>query len=591
MPNADSTLDLGLTGLRWSNIYADKHWATSTTTQIPPGPVSIGWSSINGFTLDVYDPGGGQVTRLANLVDGDSFLQMVDGPGAQSVTLQKNTTVAQKLTAQGTLDVTGLTTLTSDLLVNGGNIGITGDTDLMKLTNGRLEIDDDIKISTSSIKSDAGLIDFDNENLRTTGWLSLSDETPSTNAHLSDKLASVTPSNPGIWELADTASVRIPTRFGQTIQLNPLVTENSSAFVGGTSIVIQPNGVGTPGGPNAIAGLFGGVNGTMTAAGAGGTLPEYIGLKFEATNDGNLVGGSKTGFYRCTGADLSALLGSPNDTISAWMETQAVGVCATATMDGNYNSTSTNDGFNAGIEARTLNALEDVANGTNINSYGVYVDAVGSSTESSGGTVTGYGLYNANDVMNILHGEVYIGSLTDPTEPLQVGDGTNETNIGDDGDLFFEGTAGLQFAQIYEEDGSSTLALPAQDTFYQITAFTANGESNGMTPDHTNDHITVAKSGMYLAFLDVSFSQTTAVSIEYDFHVQKNNGTTDFPYVSAHRDTAGGNTVGATNGTGIIDLDVNDTVEVWVERLTGGAVSRTITIPQVSLTLTQVGGT
>jgi len=168
---------------------------------------------------------------------------------------------------------------------------------------------------------------------------------------------------------------------------------------------------------------------------------------------------------------------------------------------------------------------------------------------------------------------------------------TNYTEVESDGDVNFVGGAGLQFAQIYEEDGSSTLALAAQDTFYQITAFTANGESNGdCTPDHTNDHITVGKAGKYLATINISFSQTTAVSIEYDFHLQTNNGANDFPCVSAHRDTAGGNTVGNCSCTGIVDLAANDTVELWVERLTGGAVSRTITIPQCSLTLTQIGG-
>ena len=67
----------------------------------------------------------------------------------------------------------GLITLGGDLLVNGGNIGITGDTDLLTLTSGQLEIDADIKISAGSITSDSGVISFGDEDLFTTGDLTV----------------------------------------------------------------------------------------------------------------------------------------------------------------------------------------------------------------------------------------------------------------------------------------------------------------------------------------------------------------------------------------------------------------------------------
>ena len=65
----------------------------------------------------------------------------------------------------------GLTTLGGNLLVNGGNIGITADSDLLTLTSGNLEIDADINISSGSILSDSGAISFGNENLSTSGTL------------------------------------------------------------------------------------------------------------------------------------------------------------------------------------------------------------------------------------------------------------------------------------------------------------------------------------------------------------------------------------------------------------------------------------
>ena len=159
-------------------------------------------------------------------------------------------------------------------------------------------------------------------------------------------------------------------------------------------------------------------------------------------------------------------------------------------------------------------------------------------------------------------------------------------------DLLFTGEdTGLQFAQIYEEDGVGTLALAAQDTQYQVVSFSVDGEKNVATPDHANDHITIAAAGKYLAFIDISFFQTTAVSIEYDFHIKINDGATDMPQVSAHRNSGAVSAVGNCGSDGILDLAVNDTVELWVERLDGGAVSRTITFRALSLTLVQIGGT
>ena len=246
--------------------------------------------------------------------------------------------------------------------------------------------------------------------------------------------------------------------------------------------------------------------------------------------------------------------------------------------------------------------------GQSTNSLITLSNAVGSTLEylnfgtveaSGNGIVlyTGTGAGVTERVRVTTAGNVGINTTSPDTKLQVVGDtklgddNTNYLEVSSTGDATFVGSAGLQFAQIYEEDGSSTLALAAQDTFYQITAFSANGESNGATPDHTNDHITVAKAGMYLVTLNMSFSQTTAVSIEYDFHIQTNNGANDFPQASAHRDTAGNQTVGNCGTTGIIDLAANDTVELWVERLTGGATTRTITISQCSITLTQIGGT
>ncbi|MDB4726359.1 TNF domain-containing protein, partial [bacterium] len=141
------------------------------------------------------------------------------------------------------------------------------------------------------------------------------------------------------------------------------------------------------------------------------------------------------------------------------------------------------------------------------------------------------------------------------------------------------------------EDGTGTVVLAAQDTWYQCAVFTANGESNGdVTPDYTNDHITVGKAGMYHVYMGISFAGA-GVSNEYDFHVFTNNGANDFPQISAHRNSSSSAQDGNCSACGLLDLSANDTVEVWVKRTDGGAVSKTITIKAIQLTLMQVGGT
>jgi len=258
----------------------------------------------------------------------------------------------------------------------------------------------------------------------------------------------------------------------------------------------------------------------------------------------------------------------------------------TVTSIGEVNSQllfGSNDGSAAdGIGGR-ITSVTELTNGARVGmGFETYFSPDGSTTEHMRVTADG---------------KVGVGTTT-PDETLQVvgsakigDDNTNYCLLDSTGNIVFVGASGLPFAQIYDEDGVSTLALAAQDTFYQVTAFSIDGESNNATPDHTNDHITIVKAGRYEVIISIDFSQTSAVSIEYDFHVHTNNGTVDFPCTSAHRDTAGNQTIGNTGGVGIIDVAANDTVELWVERLSGGAVSRTITFHKVSMVLSQKGGT
>jgi hypothetical protein len=169
---------------------------------------------------------------------------------------------------------------------------------------------------------------------------------------------------------------------------------------------------------------------------------------------------------------------------------------------------------------------------------------------------------------------------------------TNYSNFEADGALIFVGTAGLCYAEIYANNASSTITITGsgQANKVQITSFDSNGASNNMTPDHTNDHITVTKAGHYLCTVSLHIeSAGGGGSDTFGFSVYKNNGGTEFSNCHGHRKLAGGGgDVGSVSLSGIIDLAVNDTIELWCwnEDSTDDLV-----VEDVSLSLTQIGGT
>jgi len=181
-----------------------------------------------------------------------------------------------------------------------------------------------------------------------------------------------------------------------------------------------------------------------------------------------------------------------------------------------------------------------------------------------------------------------------PTGVTTIGDGgtTNYTEIGSTGDQTFVGSAGLPFAEIYANDVADelTITTAGQANKVQITSFAVDGVSNNMTPDHTNDHITVVKAGMYLCNVSMSVSSAAAGGADnIGFAVYKNNGATEFPNCHGHRTLGGGGTDRSScSMSGIIDLAVDDTIEVWVwnEDSTDNLV-----VDDATLSLVQCGGT
>jgi hypothetical protein len=176
-----------------------------------------------------------------------------------------------------------------------------------------------------------------------------------------------------------------------------------------------------------------------------------------------------------------------------------------------------------------------------------------------------------------------------------VGGASDYTKIDSGGDVTFYGGAGLLFGEIYVTGIDVGIAMAAQDTYYQIAVWSpgvpdgVNGEANGVTPDVSNDHITINTAGKY--FVRWHVACYSGAKNEYEFEVFTNNGNTGFPQTENYRTTSTAFAIGALSGGGICDLAANDTVELWAERRDGGAVSKTITIRAATLSVIKIGGT
>ena len=210
---------------------------------------------------------------------------------------------------------------------------------------------------------------------------------------------------------------------------------------------------------------------------------------------------------------------------------------------------------------------------------------------SWGGIVLGMILQNTT-------GNVGINTITPDTKLQVVGDvkfgddNTNYVTVDTTGNMVFVGGAGLPFAEIYCQNSASTLtiATAGKANKVQVACFDTNGKSNNMTPDHTNDHITVTKAGIYMCNVSMTLDSLAGASGEFGFSIYKNNGATEFGNVHVIRDLAagaGGNH-GSVSMSGIIDLAVNDTIELWGWNNSN---TQNVTVDSVTMSLVQVGGT
>ena len=167
---------------------------------------------------------------------------------------------------------------------------------------------------------------------------------------------------------------------------------------------------------------------------------------------------------------------------------------------------------------------------------------------------------------------------------------TGSLSVGDVvSDLYFTGAGtGLAYGELYAHDVDSDLVMAAQDTWYQCISFDTNGLSNLATPDHTNDHITIVKTGVYKIFLNAGLKSATAE--DWVISPFKNNGATQLPCADVHFTTIAGAKEITSSNSCIVSLTAGDTLEVWAMRTTSGGASKTLTFNNVGINLVMVGG-
>jgi hypothetical protein len=121
-------------------------------------------------------------------------------------------------------------------------------------------------------------------------------------------------------------------------------------------------------------------------------------------------------------------------------------------------------------------------------------------------------------------------------------------------------------------DNAVVTAIGVMGTAVQVTVFDTNSPSNGITPDHTNDHITIPAGGTgdYMIWVSATVNSVAGPGSRFEMTVQKNNGTSNVGALHCDRNLGGGGTEsGVVSMSGIATLTAADTLEVWIENETG----------------------
>jgi hypothetical protein len=145
------------------------------------------------------------------------------------------------------------------------------------------------------------------------------------------------------------------------------------------------------------------------------------------------------------------------------------------------------------------------------------------------------------------------------------------------------------YGEIYSYNNATPVTVATAGTYYQILTYHANGAAYDTIASYTEGHIKIQRSGVYNAQVSMTVqTEGGAGAVTADVDLKKNNGTTSFNNIHAHRRLAGGgNDIGSVSMSGLVTLATDDTVEVWIANETD---TFNLVVEDINLTVNQIGG-
>jgi len=186
--------------------------------------------------------------------------------------------------------------------------------------------------------------------------------------------------------------------------------------------------------------------------------------------------------------------------------------------------------------------------------------------------------------------KVNLGTPTKNFNELHVG---AKTILGGDvdivGDVVYTTDAGgVPFGEIFVKDNVTETTIAGAGTKVQVTIFATTGQNNNLTSSPANDDLTIIKAGKYMCTVSAVIDSIAGAASTMVLEVYKNNGATAFTNLHADRDMAGGGGEAETTTlSGIIDLNIDDTLEVWI---TNKINTQNYIVEDITFSLSMLGG-
>lgn len=521
--------------------------------------------------------------------------------------------------------------ITNDLLVDGGDIGITGDTDILQLAansltvNGKLVVEKDTgavydSTTVSTIFGDSDSVDniyMIGESINSGYGYDADDGfmlvnyrgyqggiTRFRNFNVYDGKGSLLcrhVANPKQTILY--GALQVAGNIGVSGDADTMVLAANSVTVNG--MIVAEKDTGGVYDPTTVSAILG--DSTVGQYDSVYMIGNSINGGWGGQSDANNLYLNYRGYYGGITKFRDLYVGDGKGTVMAFFDGSAKTIDFTAIVTAKADTDTVHTLGRCAIGA--LPTISDYATFTHVDrqvaaNYGLMVYAGGSTFLNSAPGEILYLRSNNVSIMELQTGAVAItGAVTmSSTLGLQAGTTINEFSIdgtmaGNSDDAsptekavvtYVAAETLHAYGEISVQDNSTPTAVSSSG-WTQVTIFDTNGHSSNATPDHTNDHITIDSgfAGKYLVTISAAVANSAGVAHVIELGLHKNDGATEFTNVNAHRNLSAGSDVGSISLSGIIDVSASDTVELWATSDSG--TSRNVTISDVTLSLVQIG--